>query len=132
MKERDAVMGEGTWTCGLVEKRSDWEPHVCICPILRRPSYVHGYNHTFTNPAAPTDVCVTLKGEHTHTIHWRSVGGLRVTVRQIITSLTSHEKDLHSALLLFYLPASVCRSDQVINGFVFKCSQHHGERGVFV
>lgn len=81
-------------------------------------------------PSSPNG-CVCDKERRTHAIHWRSVRGLGVTVRQIITSLTSHEKDLHSALLLFCLPASVCRSDQVINGCVFERSQHRGEHGVF-
>lgn len=120
-------MGEGTcghvdmWTCR--ETFGLGASHVCICPILRRPSYVHSYNHTFTDPAAPMDVCVWHWKENTHNPLeecWRPRGDCQTDYHII----NQPWKRPSLTLLLFYLPASVCRSDRVINGFVFKCSQH--------
>lgn len=45
-----------------------------------------------------------------HTIHYWSTEGLRVTVREIITSLTANEKAIHTALLLRFVLLALSHS----------------------
>lgn len=52
------------WTCRETFRLG--ASHVCICPILRRPSYVHDYNHTCSQTQQPQQMCVWHWKENTH------------------------------------------------------------------
>lgn len=79
----------------------------CVSPHplflnLTASSHTHtaGLNHTQTQHHVNVNVGLTHTQEKTHSSHQRSTEGCKATVREIITSLSTNEKPISTALLL--------------------------------